>query len=323
MKFFSSLWRSVYDPTLYRQVGSSYNFGDAIWRYMRLAMLVFGVIALVAMVPLAIAFGPGKVQQLWGKVRTAILAAYPAGLVLDISQASGVVTNATGPVIIPMTVFDNAKMSNGDVDAQYTNFLVIDTEATPDMVENYKTAILVTNTVMVIRNSQQGAIRMIPLTSSMETGQELHITSGVVETMITKAEAFLVANKSAIMIGAVIGGVVGGLVMLALVGLVIGFVAAIMIAVYALVVWLVARMIWVKQTYAHAYSRSIIGYVLPCILGWIPGLEITRWMQVVILCVIVGRMYYISREDKTLMKTQVVDASAPVDTMKDSHDMPM
>lgn len=40
MKFFASLWKSLYSVAWYEAHGTEYTFGAALWRYMRLSFLV-------------------------------------------------------------------------------------------------------------------------------------------------------------------------------------------------------------------------------------------------------------------------------------------
>lgn len=46
MQFFSSLWKSIYSVSWYKEHGTSYTFGRALWRYMRLSRLLLSIVLL-------------------------------------------------------------------------------------------------------------------------------------------------------------------------------------------------------------------------------------------------------------------------------------
>ena len=116
MKFISGLWKSIYSVKWYNQYGMSYTFGRALWRYMRLSLLILCLAALLLLIPLSLLFTSESAHNWLQKGVNSISKAYPQGLEMELSAKDGVVTNATGPVVVPFHIFgmrrDQDSMSN-------------------------------------------------------------------------------------------------------------------------------------------------------------------------------------------------------------------
>jgi hypothetical protein len=284
---------------------------------MRIFFLIFFILGTIGLLLFSHLFTKENINTWTGVAKNAALQGYPSGLVLDISAASWVVTNASGPVVFSkdmivelfswakfMSMYKNS-MNNGwsketnmhkwyDTNGMnpYENILVIDTASTGN-IESYNTMALLTKTQLIIQ-ARANEKRVYEVASAMQGQPAIHITPESAKISIESAANNVMSNSDKIT-----GVVYTFIAITLLIALIIGsfFVwlfSAIVLYLYALIVRLVSKALQTEYTYQQAYSMSVLWFTLPFLL-----ILSSTWFKIILLCIIVGRVMYLHKKRNT------------------------
>lgn len=238
----------------------------------------------------------------WVQQGTAIARqAYPQNLAVEISASGGVITNSTGPVFFPLSSFDTDKTGmehhadKKDTMEDVQNVLVIDTLAAPTQISEYNTFALLTKDALVVRGNNSAETKLFALKDVLkDSPAAINITSGVVEQKITQLGNNIVEHKASIVGTTYLMIALFGLLTAVIVSFFIGLFTAIGLYIYAIGLWLLSKAMSKNYTYTESYSFAAAGFVLPFLFfvaSW--------WFKLAILCVIVGRVWYLQGKRNT------------------------
>ena len=223
---------------------------------------------------------------------------YPSWLVLDISAASWVTTNSSGPTIISMnsitnifswTKFMMGQKNKKEENTSYANLLVIDTIWTWS-IESYNTVALLNNTQLIVQ-ANRNEKRIYEIAQEMKDAADIHITPELVQNKINEFSDNIKNNVDSIMRFSYTMISIFWIFILIFGSFFIGLFAAISLYLYAGIVWIMSKILKTEYSYKQAYSMSVLGFTLPfCLL-----LASTR-VRILVLCIIVWRVMYLHKE---------------------------
>ncbi len=287
---------------------------------MRLAFFIMMLFGILLIIPVALILTTGRIASWVQKGSSIAQQVYPQDLVMEISATSGVVTNSTGPVFIPLNSFgwnmgrmmmDEALSGKNDNDYRgrdmqgVENLLVIDTNATPTMIDEYKTAALLTKDSLVVKNNQHET-RIFAIQDALQgSAEKVVLTSWSVQEKITSIGNTIVENKNSIVWTTYLLGFVFGLIFAIILSFFIGLFTALFLFLYAIVLRLLAKAMKKNYTYTESYSFAAAGFVLPFLF-----FAASWWFKAALLAFIVGRIWYLDGK-KNGWETVAATVDAP------------
>lgn len=176
--FFIAFFRSCTDPSYYNDVvkaPGSFSFKYFTFFYIALSLLSVGFLSATTLRTL-----PTVIDSSIENARNS----YPENLEItfDATKSEISVSGAPEPIVIPLPDSQN-------VDTKYKNFFVLDTSASSNDFEKYRTIILLTKTHLISMSGEEsnGGYQVLPLTD---------ISEGMNDETSSRAITSLTLNKS-------------------------------------------------------------------------------------------------------------------------------
>ncbi len=181
------------------------------------------------------------------------------------------------------------------------NLLVIDTLATPTQINDYNTVALLTKDALVVKEGGKGQTRLFALKDMLEDKQPINITSGVVDQKLTEVGNNIVNHRAQLMRTTWAMVAVVWLIVAFVISFFVGLFTAIALFVYAIGLRMLSKAMGMNHTYTQSYSYAAAGFVLPFLFGMA-----SWWFKLALLCVIVGRIWYLQKQRGTGHHTVIV-----------------
>ncbi len=304
MKFISSIWKSLYDVQWYEERWLKMSFGAVLRRYMRLFYFLVVVAFLLVTVPLMILLAEDKIRRAWQRVNNVVSTLYPDDLILQVSQASWVVSNATGPTIITLAQAQAAIWNPDEVDPDARkNFLVIDTSEDAPTLDEYDTYVLVKNSTLEVMSEEWKndiyPIQDMLIWAGVSPTETIVVNQDVIVSTIQSAVENIIAMRRTLWWGVLLGI----LIFCAFIALFVWLFVAIVMFIHWTLVYLISKTIKGWLTYEQSYSMASSAYTVPFLIYLIYP---SFWGRVIITGII---SFFVMKRMQQKKNNTVIDVS--------------
>ena len=155
---FQTIVRSFYDKAFYAEA-VAHSFWKRYWT-LYVVHVVFAVVLLVSLQKIYVESKP-EVQGFAKSLEKSLPTLYPSELVMTVKDGE-LSINQEEPYDLGAGVQKTIGMTDPEATDELASLIIIDTSATVEDFESYKTAVLLTQKGFVVRQSEGGEIRYYP-----------------------------------------------------------------------------------------------------------------------------------------------------------------